>query len=99
MGQFVGYRKYVIANVRELVSVIEVAVAHAHGGGAVVTIEPIHFPARLQEFDPATPEDGAELSAALVLATLKRVGGNQSEAARELGVHRNTIGRYLRQVG
>jgi hypothetical protein len=49
----------------------------------------------------AAGKDGAsarpELSVALVRAAVEAAGGNQSEAARRLRCHRNTIGGYLRK--
>jgi DNA-binding NtrC family response regulator len=86
-------------NVRELRGVIERAVIHAGCSDGVVLLRPGHLPDRFHEpFDDsewATPP----LTRGLVENVLGEVAGNQSEAARRLGVHRNTIARYLRSVG
>jgi DNA-binding NtrC family response regulator len=85
-------------NVRELKSVMERAVVHAGMSHESVVIRPVHLPERvrnsLSASDPKT-----SLTVELVESVLRRVGGNQSEAARRLGVHRNTIARYVRNAG
>ncbi len=38
----------------------------------------------------------AQLEARLIRTCLQRTGGNKSEAARALGIDRNTLARYVR---
>lgn len=85
-------------NVRELKSVIERAVVHAGILGAEVVVRDAHLPARIQVGN-GEEDSLVRLSSDLVRRVLTRTGGNQSEAARRLGVHRNTIARYLNAEG
>lgn len=80
-------------NVRELKGVVERAVLHAHADGER-HITPKHLPERIRR----TKTHGCcrhELSPERVNAALEAANGNQTEAARRLGVHRNTVRRYL----
>ena len=47
---------------------------------------------------PASPARMEEWQATLIAQTLSRHGGNVSAAARELGLARNTVYRYLRRA-
>ncbi len=90
-------------NVRELANVVRHAAALARGG----RIEPEHLPDELRGpgataghaeadrggFDGMTL---AEVERAHVLRVLERCGGSQTEAARALGIGRNTLWRKLR---
>ena len=80
-------------NVRELRAAVEHAVIHAGHRQQLIVIRPIHLPERLRSF-PEQVEHSARLTRGLVERVLDETGGNQSEAARRLGVHRNTIARY-----
>ena len=87
-------------NLRELTGVVERAVVHAladGAGDASVDIQPEHLPRRFSG-SGAPPEPGQRpiLTRQLVRAVVAQADGNQSEAARRLGVHRNTVARYLR---
>jgi DNA-binding NtrC family response regulator len=94
-------------NVRELKNVVERAAVLAMGA----PIEPAHLrlapaaPARAAAPTPvahATPADGAPLDPAekaRILAVLDQCGGNQSRAARELGIPRRTLLRRLDEYG
>ena len=90
-------------NVRELGNVVRHATALARGG----QVEPEHLPDELR----APPARGgrplagagdddartlAEVERDHVLRVLERCGGSQSEAARVLGIGRNTLWRKLR---
>lgn len=88
-------------NIRELRGVTERAVVHAGIVHGHVRIQVPHLPERIrmQESSSSGADAASILSTELVEAALRRAGGNQSEAARQLGVHRNTIGRYLRAAG
>jgi DNA-binding NtrC family response regulator len=86
-------------NVRELRSVVERAVVHAGTTDGVARVTLAHLPERIRRFDPSESTQKAELTANLIQRVVMDAGGNQCEAARRLGVHRNTIGRYLRSVG
>ncbi|MCY1558771.1 propionate catabolism operon regulatory protein PrpR [compost metagenome] len=52
-------------------------------------------------FTDAEPEatDGTGLSAARVAAALQTQGGNRQAAARQLGVSRSTLWRWMREHG
>ena len=86
-------------NVRELRGVIERAILHAGLERTVIEVRPGHLPDRFH--NPAAPgtafdAPGRGLSHSLVEQVLKETGGNQSEAARRLGIHRNTVARYVK---
>ncbi len=90
-------------NVRELRNVIERAVILARRG----FIEAVHLPPFLQRTDgPAastipipTGATAAEAERILILATLKRLGNNKAEAARQLGIDVKTIRNKLHAWG
>lgn len=79
-------------NVREVQNVVECAAVHAHSEGCS-EITPDHLPPH----HPIAAEAAGpkRLTCAAVREALARSGGNRSEAARRLGVHRNSIYRYL----
>jgi DNA-binding NtrC family response regulator len=80
-------------NVRELKGVIERAVIHAHHEGSP-DVTPYHLPARLLlEIDQKSP--ACRLNPELVVKTLIATDGNLSQAARSLGVHRNSLYRHV----
>jgi DNA-binding NtrC family response regulator len=85
-------------NLRGLRHVVERAVVHAGLSTEMPVIEPRHLPDRLIEFDP-TDAGSTELTRAMVARAMDESGGNQSEAARRLGVHRNTMARWLGRLG
>jgi len=80
-------------NVRELRSVVERAVIHAGRHQSSILIRPPHLPERVRHFD-SRDRPGVTLTRDLVERVLEETDGNQSAAARRLGVHRNTIARY-----
>ncbi len=90
-------------NVRELRNVMERAVIVARGDW----IEASHLPPYLQK--PGTEADAkivlppgttaAEAEKELILRTLKRVGNNKAEAARQLGLDVKTIRNKLKSYG
>ena len=86
-------------NVRELKAVIERATAHAFVEDGATVIRLAHLPEELTQPSPAQGSTRMRLAADLVRRTVHEVGGNRSEAARRLGVHRNTIGRHLPREG
>ena len=45
------------------------------------------------------PEALAEFESTFFRSVLERSGGNQSKAAEALGIHRNTLGRKLEELG
>ncbi len=76
------------------------------GESVVAEPEPPAAAARAREERAGTAASSAASSASLreredeeVLDTLKRAGGNVSRAARELGVHRNQLRRWLSKRG
>jgi len=95
-------------NVRELRSALEYAVVYADGG----VIEPWHLPREM--FDrrqaavelatpaasqPAFAPAGGESEKEELIRALQQAGGNKSQAARILGVHRGTVINRMRKYG
>ncbi|MCI0432204.1 MAG: sigma-54 dependent transcriptional regulator [Gemmatimonadetes bacterium] len=88
-------------NVRELRNVIERSMIHARGPvlrGCDIRGLPDAGPEEPRASDPTlTPLDHAER--ACIEHVLAETHGNRSEAARRLGIHRNTLRRKLRAFG
>jgi DNA-binding NtrC family response regulator len=85
-------------NVRELRGVMERAIIHAGPTNGTVVLRPGHLPDRFhQPFEDG--DSNSTLTRSLVESVLHEVAGNRSEAARRLGVHRNTVARYLKTAG
>ena len=89
-------------NLHQLAHALQVAVRLAGDAPALL---PQHLPAALQEEArhtqqpaAATPVTLRELETASVQAALEQAHGNVSEAARRLGVSRNTVYRKLRDT-
>jgi two-component system response regulator HydG len=86
-------------NVRELGNAVRHGAALARGRA----IEPEHLPEELRV--PRSPRTGAsprtlaEAEREHVLRVLEACGGSQVEAARQLGIGRNTLWRKLRSYG
>ena len=75
-------------NVRELRSVINKAVIFARTD----TITPNDLPSELRRNVPVSPQKTLEdLEKNYILTVLERTGGNQSEAAKVLGINRKTL--------
>jgi Nif-specific regulatory protein len=78
-------------NVRQLRSVLEAAVAMAGACGTIL-LGDLHL-----EAETRAPSDGppclnlAELEAWAIRAALEQTGGNKTQAARILGIHRDTL--------
>lgn len=84
-------------NIRELKGVVERAILHAGPGKNGIVILPDHLPGRfLKEWSFSREDSSNRLSRDLVRQIVRDVGGNRAEAARQLGVHRNTVARYLK---
>ena len=86
-------------NVRELNNAMRFASIKARGG----TIEPEHLPPAVQRGAEAILADNGarrrKLDADSVANALRITGGNKAQAARELGVGRATLYRYLSEQG
>ena len=90
-------------NIRELENAIEHAFVMCHDG----FIQPNHLPSWIcpcskEPKSPAAPQPTMglreEAQADVIRRTLERHGGNRLEAARELGMHRATLWRWLRKL-
>jgi DNA-binding NtrC family response regulator len=97
-------------NVRELRSMVFDAVAR-HEQGVMSISSFLELMGMLEDTDPVTPDDQSaglsfpypmpslkHIDASAIAESLARVQGNQSAAARMLGVSRPTISRYLARV-
>jgi PAS domain S-box-containing protein len=88
-------------NVRELRSCFEYAVVACTGP----FIEPEHLPAQMQTARPALPEPSAivasleELKKQRLVKALRESGGNQSDAARRLGISRTSVWNQMKRFG
>ncbi len=86
-------------NLRELDNVIQQAVIRCKGH----TIRRKHLPVHIAEPSGLVPMGGfaslADLEKQHIKAALKQVRGNQSEAAKLLGIHRNTLANKMRKYG
>jgi transcriptional regulator with GAF, ATPase, and Fis domain len=88
-------------NVRELRSCFEYAVVACPGP----FIEPEHLPAQMQTARPALPEPSAivasleELKKQRLVKALRESGGNQSDAARRLGISRTSVWNQMKRFG
>jgi DNA-binding NtrC family response regulator len=90
-------------NVRELENIVERSVALAADG--VVQLDGIPVDLALGAPRPASDdprgfrEARREFERQLILRALDRAGGNQTEAARQLGLHRNTLTVKMARLG
>jgi two-component system, NtrC family, response regulator AtoC len=90
-------------NVRELRNVLERSLVLGRGP----VLEPAELAALLGAAERATPFDQlvleqtplVDLEKRYIERVLRAAGGNQSEAARRLGIHRNTLRRKVREYG
>ena len=92
-------------NVRELKSALEYAFAI----GATGLLDADHFPPQFKALNRSRPEKSAttELSHGIeeppeklqLIDALRKTGGNQSQTARLLGVHRMTVFNRMRKYG
>jgi len=86
-------------NVRELRSCFEYAVVACPGP----SIEPEHLPAQMQTARPAMAEPPAvlasldELKKQRLVKALRESGGNQSDAARRLGISRTSVWNQMKR--
>jgi len=86
-------------NIRELENIIEYAFILCTGG----LIYPEHLPEPLRPTPQAVVPAGVttlhELEARFIHETLRRHAWNRGAAARELGIHKTTLWRKIRQFG
>jgi two-component system, NtrC family, response regulator HydG len=86
-------------NVRELRSCFEYAVVSCPGP----QIEPEHLPAQLLKTHPAIADPAAaavslaELKKQRLVQALRETGGNQSQAARQLGISRTSVWSQMKR--
>lgn len=82
-------------NVRELINVIEKAVVYSEGS----QITPDLLPREILMYQPGlstiTPENFEQREKEIIVRTLNTVKGNVSEAAKLIGISRNTLYRKL----
>ena len=94
-------------NVRELRSAVETAILFCPPGSPIL---PEHLPPAVRERTeppPSGPEKALppgpltlkEIEAAAIRRALERNGGNKEKTARELGIHRVTLYRKLKEMG
>ena len=94
MDTFMRYRWP--GNVRELRNCLERMVLLATNGVLGVEL----LPATMQDEEPATEQPAASIRGAkqqMVLAAIRREGGNISRAARSLAIARTTLYRHIRR--
>jgi PAS domain S-box-containing protein len=89
-------------NVRELRNVIERAFIVCHQGSILPSHLPPDFPGP-EGLDGPSPEDSLpdavnRLEKQLILNAIIRCGGNRLAAAKELGIHKSTLFRKIRQL-
>ncbi len=86
-------------NVRELENIIEHAFVLCHGG----MIQPEHLPEYLRPAEPAPAAPSVktlrDLEAHLIYETMQRHGWNRLATAKELGIHKTTLWRKIKQLG
>ncbi|MFN3862508.1 MAG: sigma-54-dependent Fis family transcriptional regulator [Roseateles sp.] len=90
-------------NVRQLANMLRTAVALLDDGACIVTLEQLaehpHAAPGSAVAQADAPADLRQLAETRIRETLAAVDGNVSEAARRLGVSRNTLYRRLRRSG
>jgi two-component system response regulator HydG len=82
-------------NVRQLRSVLESAVAMT--AAAVIQAGDLHLSSDAGPDDDDLPLNLEEMETRTIRAALKRTGGNKSEAAKLLGINRDTLGVKVRK--
>ncbi|MCU0728267.1 MAG: sigma 54-interacting transcriptional regulator [Planctomycetes bacterium] len=84
-------------NVRELENAIEHSFVMCRGD----TIEPEHLPRKMREATQSRPKPllSEQSEKAVIREALARNGGDRQKTARELGVHRSTLWRKVREYG
>jgi PAS domain S-box-containing protein len=82
-------------NVRELENAIEHAFVMCEGD----VIAPEHLPSQLSAASPTRGHTGHVSEKSLVGEALRRHGGNRTRTAEELGIHRTTLWRKMKEHG
>jgi transcriptional regulator of acetoin/glycerol metabolism len=86
-------------NVRELENIIEHAFVLCLGG----LIQPAHLPQTLRPPEPTTKAAGIEtlrdLEGRFIYEALRRNNWNRVVTAKELGIHKTTLWRRMKQLG
>ena len=86
-------------NIRELENAIEHAFVLCRGNVIEVEHLPERIVAGVREENNASTPFGASSPEAVIRECLVRNRGNRSDTARELGMHRSTLWRKMRQYG
>ncbi|MBD3349839.1 MAG: AAA family ATPase, partial [Candidatus Eisenbacteria bacterium] len=86
-------------NVRELRNEIERAYIHAQGRITALDLSPMVTSWNGIADEQGTPDPSSLEDLHRLVDALKSTGGNVSRAAEALGVHRNTVHRWMRRFG
>jgi PAS domain S-box-containing protein len=92
-------------NIRELRNVLERSLMVTGGGAFRIVLSPSDSGARDWYLNLRFPTEGtlrdvnAQVTETLCAEALRRCGGNRKEAARLLGISRDSIHRYIRRYG
>jgi transcriptional regulator of acetoin/glycerol metabolism len=89
------YQRRFSGNVRELYALVRAAAGSVEEGAA---LHASHLPA-VEAAGASGPGERAAVGREEIVETLQRTGGNVSESARRLGLHRNQLRRLIKQLG
>jgi DNA-binding NtrC family response regulator len=84
-------------NLRELRNAMKRAAIHARDERGVTRILPVHLPEDIDAYVPSPSSLSERLTPEIAYRAWLEANGNQSEAARRLGVSRNRLARHLKR--